>query len=126
MSQKNQISLISGTLKTLKLTKKQVHLFGSDLSSVPTKIQSLPNFAQLQTDFRKVVQTLPDGPGILVVSGSKSNSNSVTLKVFRSSESLKETLLNFNQQPSFFWIKNLFIIDQFKTIHFQLATISHS
>jgi hypothetical protein len=126
MYQKNQISLISGTLKTLKLTKKQVHLFGSDQSSFPTKIQSIPNFEQLQTDFRKVVQTLPDGPGILVVSGSKSNSNSVTLKVFRSSESLKETLLNFNQQPSFFWIKNLFINDQFKSIHFQLATISHS
>ena len=126
MSQKNQISLISGTLKTLKLTKKQVHFFGSEHSPFPTKIQSIPNFEQLQTDFRKVVQTLPDGPGILVVSGSKSNSNSVTLKVFRSSESLKETLINFNQQPSFFWVKNLFINDQFKSIQFQLATISHS
>lgn len=126
MSQKNQISLISGTLKTLKLTKKQVHFLGSDQSSLPIKIQSVPNFAQLQTDFRKVVQSLPDGPGILVVSGSKSNASSITLKVFRSSESLKETLLNFNQQPSFFWIKNLFIIDQFKSIHFQLATISNS
>jgi hypothetical protein len=126
MSQKNQISLISGTLKTLKLTKKQVPLFFPQPSTIQTKIQSTPNFSQLQTDFRKVVQTLPDGPGILVVSGSKSNLSSTTLKVVRSSESLKETFLNINQHQSFLWIKHLFIHNQFKTIQFQLATISHS
>jgi hypothetical protein len=126
MSQKNQISLISGTLKTLKLTKKHVpSKFLNEPNSI-SKVCSIPNFYQLNSDFRKVVQALPDGPGILVVSGSKSNLTSTTLKVFRSSESLKETLLNFNHQHSFFWIKSLFINDQFKSIHFQLATISHS
>ncbi len=126
MSPKNQISLISGTLKTLKLTKKQVYLFDSATSTIHSKTQSIHNFEQLQSDFRKVIQTLPDGPGILVVSGSKSNLSSTTLKVFRSSESLKESFLNFNQHQSFLWIKHLFIHNQFKSIQFQLATISHS
>ncbi|MCE2713260.1 MAG: hypothetical protein LW688_12105 [Cryomorphaceae bacterium] len=71
MTKKSSLKLIDRTLKTLKFQHKLEFLRENPSKLNGADFQLVPNFDQIRIDLYEFVRSLPNEPGILIVSGFK-------------------------------------------------------
>lgn len=115
------ISLITGTSKSFKLIQRRVALRPN-----PNKKKGFDFGLEIDRDamrenFRDLVRSLPDTPGILVISGVFGSDMSTTLKVIRTDESIRSAFGYCQNEYPFTWIFNSLVDSGYKEIRFELG-----
>ncbi len=115
------ISLISGTSKSFKLIQKQVPLRPNLNKKKGYDFTLETDIEMMRENFRALLRTLPDSPGILVISGVFNSRSSKTIKVLCSDDSVRAAFASFGERSSFMWICKKMTDQGFKEIRFQLG-----
>ena len=115
------IFLSSGTSKTLKLVQKQVVLrpYPSKRKGYDFKLET--DLQIMRENFRQHVRSLPDTPGILVISRVFGSDKSKTLKVLRTDESIRCAFGTCSEASPFKWICDELLDGGYKEIRFELG-----
>ncbi len=100
------ISLVSGISKTFKLVQKQVVLRPNPSKRKGYDFTLETDLQTMRENFRQLVRSLPDTPGILIISGVFGSDMSMTLKVLRTDESSRFTYGTCREGSPFNWICN--------------------
>lgn len=116
------ISLISGTSKSFKLIQKRVALRPNPSKKQGFDFGLVTDLDSMRENFKELLRSLPDTPGILVISGVSSSNLSSTIKVLRSNESIRAVFGSFNDGYPFNWLSNKLLEGGYKEIQLQLGT----
>lgn len=82
------------------------------------------NYQAIRLSFRNLVHSLPDVPGILVISGIDAQGQIKALKYLRCQESVRLSFGHSNFLSNFEWVMEQFTQKGYKEIRFQLAPAS--
>ena len=115
------ISLISGTSKSFKLIQKQVPQSPNPNKKKGYDFILVTDIESMRENFRVLLRTLPDSPGILVISGVFNSRSSKTIKVLCSDDSVRVAFASFGEGSSFKWICKKMTDHGYKEIRFQLG-----
>jgi len=115
------ISLISGTSKTLKLVQKQVVVRPNPTKRKGYDFTLETDLQRMRENFRQLVRSLPDTPGILVITGVFGSDLSKTLKVLRTDESIRCAFGTCQEGSPFNWICKELLDGGYKEIRFELG-----
>jgi hypothetical protein len=115
------ISVITGTTKSFKLIKKQVPIRPNPSKKKGYDFVLETDFETMRENFRALVCSLPDSPGILVISGVLNSRSTTTEKVLSSDESVRIAFVSLGDRSAFNWLCKKMTDEGYKEIHFQLG-----
>lgn len=115
------ISLISGTSKSFKLIQKQVVLCPNPTKKKGYDFVLETDVETMRENFRSLVRSLPDAPGILVISGVLGSNFCSTLKVLQTDESIRCAFGSCSKGSPFNWMCKTLKDQGYKEIRFELG-----